>query len=84
MKFKVINEVYYGKMEGFEELKNGDQFIYSDGTYDNFAIKIDDETALFLNARNRWIEAKKYTNMLSIGTISTEYDSVKEYLERWK
>lgn len=77
---KVIEENYKGTMLGYEELKNGEHFVYTDGTYEWLAIKVDDSRALFLNAKHNWIEAKKFKNMLSIGgSFVREYGSVEDY-----
>lgn len=77
---KIIEENYNGVMEGYEDLKDGEHFIYTDGRYEWFGIKVDDKRALLLNAKHRWIEAKKFKNMLSIGgDFVHEYDSVYDY-----
>ena len=78
---KTIIEDRKGSLTGYAELDKEEQFIYITSPYEFFAIKVNDEYAVFINARNKFIVAKAYKNILSIGTSSIELASYDEAVE---
>ena len=63
-------------MAGWNTLKNGAELIYRDGAYDFPGYKINDNHAVLINARGKFIIAKAYPNCLSIGSgYIIEYDT---------
>lgn len=54
-------------LEGYEELRDGEKFIYKN-MYEWVAIKVNNDYSVFLNGINKFIVAQKYNNCLSIGS----------------
>lgn len=52
----------------FDELPSGGQFVYVDGSFEFFAIKINNDYAALINSIGKFILARKYKNCLSIGS----------------
>ena len=75
---KKIKQNGLNELKGYEELKNGEKFIYIDW-YEWFAVKVNEEYAVLVNGCNKFIVAKKYKNCLSIGSgYVIEYPSYEE------
>ena len=67
------------EIQDYKELKEGEQFIYEDGQFEFFAIKINDKYSAFINCDGKFILAQKYTNCLSIGAgFIREWDTYEK------
>lgn len=65
------------KLNGYDELKKYEKFLYKDGEF--VGIKINDDYAIFLNGSCKFIVAKRFANCLSIGSgLVSEFDTFKE------
>ena len=51
----------------FDKIALNEHFIYVDGAFEFFAIKVSDDYAVFINADGKFICAKAFKNCLSIG-----------------
>lgn len=75
---KKIKENGLNELKGYEELNNGEKFIYINSC-EWFAIKFNEEYAVLINGCNKFIVAKRYKNCLSIGSgYVKEYSSYEE------
>ena len=73
---KTLNKENYNE---YKEMKKYERFIWSDAGFEFFAFKVTDEVAIFINGSGKFIVAKAYTNMLSIGSgLVVEYDTFDE------
>lgn len=75
-----------GNTKDFDKLDIGEQFAYVCGYEVIFPLgwKLTEKHAVFVNARGRFILARRYDNLLSIGSTSVEYrtfDEAKQRLE---
>ena len=63
----------------FDELPSGGQFVYVEGSFEFFAIKINNDYAAFIDSMGKFILAEKWKNRLSIGSGPTlEYGTFAE------
>ena len=69
------------EIQKYKELKETEQFVYQDGIFEFFAIKINDDYSAFINGCGKFILAKKYTNCLSIGIYTKEFNTFDEAVE---
>lgn len=69
-----IKRVEENKMENYTVLKDGERFLYTQGIFEFFGFKYNDEFAILVNGCGQFIVAKAYKNCLSIGS-----EFVKEF-----
>lgn len=53
----------------FDSIAINEHFIYNDEPFEFFAIKVNKDCAVFINADGKFICAKAYKNCLSLGSI---------------
>lgn len=79
MKKIIINDTVES-MEQFFNLPERTQFLYSQ--YEIFAIKIDNNCAIFLNQDGKFVVAKAYKNCLTLGSkVVREFNTFAEAIE---
>ena len=67
---------------GFDRLTINEHFIYVDGSFEFFAIKVSEDYAVFINGAGEFICAKAFKNCLSIGAgIVSEFPTFAEAVE---
>lgn len=67
---------------GFDRLTINEHFIYVDGSFEFFAIKVSEDYAVFINGAGEFICAKAFKNFLSIGAgIVSEFPTFAEAVE---
>lgn len=72
-------------IEGYDELQNGEKFVYETTSYTYEAIKIDEYYAALINREGNYILAKKYVNVLSVGSGEIiEYRTYEELEKKVK
>lgn len=81
---KIIINATVESMEQFFNLPERTQFLYSflDSEYEIFAIKIDNNCAIFLNQEGKFVVAKAYKNCLTLGSTAVrEFNTLAEAIE---
>lgn len=69
----------------FDSIAINEHFIYNDEPFEFFAIKVNKDYAVFINADGLFVCAKAYKNCLSLGSISVfEFPTFAEAVEACK
>lgn len=69
----------------FDSIAINEHFIYNDEPFEFFAIKVNENYAVFINADGKFICAKAYKNCLSIGASGIfEFSTFAEAVEACK
>lgn len=66
----------------FDKIAPNEHFIYVDGAFEFFAIKVSEDYAVLINADGNFICAKAFKNCLSIGAgVTSEFPTFDEAVE---
>lgn len=66
----------------FDSIAINEHFIYADEPFEFFAIKVNENYAVFINADGLFVCAKAYKNCLSLGAIGVfEFSTFAEAVE---